>query len=181
MIQGSNSHKQAVEGSSPNKTKYPTGLPDATPHLNPDGSIRVTTKSGSNIPVNTKTGGADVTKGGTYSAEDFDKLTSKHETKTVKSNKSIKALSDTPKQVSKAGKKTLKTTTKNIVSAGKQFLSAIPKPVLNVANVAKRFAGPVGVALTAYDAVKTVPKVVKSTKESLKKQAKGQKVGFRKL
>jgi len=99
-------------------------------------------------------------------------------TEAVKSNKSIKALSDTPKQMSKVGKKTLKTTTKNIVSAGKQVLSAIPKPVV---NVAKRFAGPVGAGLMAYDAIKTVPKVVKATQKSLKKQAKGQKVGFRKL
>ena len=80
--------------------------------------------------------------------------------------------------MSKVGKKTLKTTAKNIVSAGKQVLSAIPKPVL---NVAKRFTGPVGAAITATEIAMTVPKVVKATKKSLKKQAKGQKVGFRKL
>ena len=108
-------------------------------------------------------------------------VSSKKLTEAVKSNKNIKALSDTPKQVSKVGKNTLKTTAKNMVSAGKQVLSAIPKPVVNVAkNVTKRL-GPVGAAITATEIAMKVPKVVKATKKSLKKQAKGQKVGFRKL
>ena len=68
-----------------------------------------------------------------------------------------------------------------MISAGKQVLSSIPKPVVNVAkNVVKRL-GPVGAAITATEVAMTVPKVVKATKKSLKKQAKGQKVGYRKF
>jgi len=63
-------------------------------------------------------------------------------------NRSKKALSDTPKQMAKKGRQVLKTSNKNFISGTKQVLKAA-KPV--VKNVAKRFLGPVGVALTAYD------------------------------
>tara|TARA_R100001594_G_scaffold8571_1_gene21945 strand:+ start:363 stop:683 length:321 start_codon:yes stop_codon:yes gene_type:complete len=39
-------------------------------------------------------------------------------------------------------------------------------------NIGKRFLGPLGVALTAYDVVKTIPKVSKATEEGLKKRTK---------
>ena len=41
-----------------------------------------------------------------------------------------------------------------------------------VKQVGKRLLGPVGVALTAYDAMATVPKVVKATQKHLKTEAK---------
>ena len=45
-----------------------------------------------------------------------------------------------------------------------------------VKQVGKRLLGPVGVALTAYDVVKTIHKVVKATKKRLKKRAKSKNV-----
>ena len=44
--------------------------------------------------------------------------------------------------------------------------------VKGLKNIAKRFLGPVGLGLTVYDAAKTVPKVVKATIKSKKKEAK---------
>tara|TARA_R100001463_G_scaffold82726_2_gene137401 strand:+ start:546 stop:1058 length:513 start_codon:yes stop_codon:yes gene_type:complete len=69
-------------------------------------------------------------------------VSSKKLTEATKSNKSIKALSDTPKQVSKVGKETLKTTTKNIVSGGKQVSKAAKSSkVLNTLNKARKAIG----------------------------------------
>ena len=60
----------------------------------------------------------------------------------------------------------------NLKSAGKQALKAA-KPITKAATtVGKRFLGPVGVALTAYDIATTIPKVVKATDKSLKSEAK---------
>lgn len=84
-------------------------------------------------------------------------------------SRSKKALSDTPKQIAKKGKQVLKTSNKNFISGTKQVLKAA-KPV--VKNVAKRFLGPVGVALTAYDIAKTLPKAAKATDKALRKEAK---------
>ena len=84
-------------------------------------------------------------------------------------SRSKKAFSDTPKQMAKKGKQVLKTSNKNFISGTKQVLKAA-KPI--VKNVAKRFLGPVGVALTAYDIATTLPKAVKATKKSLRKEAK---------
>jgi hypothetical protein len=91
MIQGSSPHKQKV-----------TSLPGATPHYNPDGSIRITTKSGSNIPYNPKTGGVDIMKRGTFSAKDFNKL--EKATKISKASKASKAMNIVKKYAPKISK-----------------------------------------------------------------------------
>ena len=44
-------------------------------------------------------------------------------------------------------------------------------------QVGKRLLGPVGVALTAYDVIKTIPKVVKATSKSLRKKARKRSEG----
>tara|TARA_R110002110_G_scaffold286642_1_gene500975 strand:- start:208 stop:567 length:360 start_codon:yes stop_codon:yes gene_type:complete len=46
-------------------------------------------------------------------------------------------------------------------------------------QVAKR-AGLIGVGLTAYDAIRTIPKVVKATNQALKKEAKNELKGIKK-
>ena len=50
--------------------------------------------------------------------------------------------------------------------------------VKGLKNIAKRFLGPVGVGLTAYEIGKTIPKVVKSTIKDLKKRAKSGNVNI---
>ena len=65
----------------------------------------------------------------------------------------------------KVAKKTFKTVAKTIFKGA--------------SKVASRFLGPVGWGLLAYDVATTIPKVIKSTEKSLKKQAEtGQTAGF---
>tara|TARA_Y100000592_G_scaffold33798_1_gene53677 strand:+ start:1045 stop:1581 length:537 start_codon:yes stop_codon:yes gene_type:complete len=56
------------------------------------------------------------------------------------------------------------------LTTAKQIGTKIAKS--GAGRVVSKFAGPVGVALTAYDAVTTVPKVVKATQKHLKTEAK---------
>ena len=75
----------------------------------------------------------------------IEKITKKHATQ-----KAIKQAA--ANQIKKKAKK------KAIIKAGKK--------------IASKFLGPVGTALTGVEVIKTIPKVVKATKKSLKKQAK---------
>lgn len=70
---------------------------------------------------------------------------------------------------------TLGRVTKALKNTSKQ----LAKPGLKIAKqIGKRFLGPVGVALTAYDVAKTLPKAAKATDKALKKEAKtGNTVG----
>ena len=62
---------------------------------------------------------------------------------------------------------------KEFVKSLKNSKQILKKGILKGASqVAKRFLGPVGAALTAYDVVKTLPKVAKATNKSLRKEAK---------
>jgi hypothetical protein len=91
----------------------------------------------------------------------------------VKSKKASKKIPKMDMTLNKNLNKAVKGTTKKVAK------KAVKKGALQIAKqVGKRLLGPVGVALTAYDVVKTIPKVVKATKKSLKKEAKtGSTVG----
>ena len=120
-----------------------------------------------------KTPGYESTKAAKHK-QSFDKFQAQKQkgkefVKNLKTKKIPKMDMTLNKNLNKAVKKTAKKVTKK----------AVKKGALQIAKqVGKRLLGPVGVALTAYDVVKTIPKVVKATKKSLKKEAKtGSTVG----
>jgi hypothetical protein len=80
------------------------------------------------------------------------------------------------KKLTDIGKGTTKKVTKKVVKKG--LGKTILKGAGKVAKFAAKRIGPVGAAITAYEVAKAIPKVVKATKKSLKKEAKtGSTVG----
>ena len=81
-------------------------------------------------------------------------------------------------KVSKKPTSTLSKVTKAFKSTPKQ----LAKPGMKILGKAAKFAakrlGPVGAAITAYEVVKTIPKVSKATVKGLKKRAKSGNVNI---
>ena len=89
---------------------------------------------------------------------------------TSKSRAAQRALDAKKAKKAKGFSKTAKKVVKK--AAKKSIIKKVGGKILS------RFLPGVGWGLLAHDVIKTAPKVAKATKKSLKKQAKGQSVGF---
>ena len=87
-----------------------------------------------------------------------------------------KAVKGTKKKVvAKSNKKLMSKVVKAFKNTPKQYVKGTKNVVK---QVGKRLLGPIGAAITAYDVIKTVPKVSKATVKGLKKRAKSGNVNI---
>jgi len=144
----------------------------SSPAKQVEGNFNKTGSSASTTPGynTTKTAKAKNLKKN-FDAFQSQKQKGKEFVKNLKTNARVKPLTKVKKPTSTLSRvtKALGTTPSQLARQAKKYV----KPGLKVAKqISKRFLGPLGVAATAYDVIKTLPKAAKATNKSLKKEAK---------